>query len=273
MKIIGEKINGTRKKVAAAIAEQDAAFIRELARRQAENGADWLDLNAGTHPDREADDLLWLIELVQEETDMPLCLDSANPRALEAAIDKVKKTPMINSISGEPDRLNNILPLVAQYGCGVIALAMDGKKIPDSAGERMAVVRRIFEAARAAGVADDRVYVDPLVMTLATNIESANVTLDTIRAVRAEFPTAHLCLGLSNVSFGLPARALVNRTFLVLAMAAGMDTAIVDPGDARLRAAMLATEMVLGRDRHCLEFTRAYRQGLLEPQQIPPEKR
>jgi 5-methyltetrahydrofolate--homocysteine methyltransferase len=273
MKIIGEKINGTRKKVAAAIAERDATFIRDLARRQAENGADWLDVNAGTHPDREGDDLLWLIELVQEETDVPLCLDSANPRALESAIGKVKETPMVNSISGEPDRLNNILPLVAEHGCGVIALAMDGKKIPDSAGDRMAVVRRIFEATREAGVADDRVYVDPLVMTLATNIESANVTLDAIRAVRAEFPEAHVCLGLSNVSFGLPARALVNRTFLVLATAAGMDTAIVDPGDARLRATLLATEMVLGRDRHCLNFTRAYRQGLLAPGDGPPDKK
>jgi 5-methyltetrahydrofolate--homocysteine methyltransferase len=271
MKIIGEKINGTRKKVAAAIADRDAAFIRDLARSQAANGADWLDLNAGTHPDREADDLLWLIGLVQEETDLPLCLDSANPRALEAAIGKVKKTPMINSINGEPDRLDNILPLVTQHGCEVIALAMDGKKIPGSAGERLAVVRRLFEATREAGVPDDRVYVDPLVMTIATDVESANTTLDTIRAVRKEYPEAHVCLGLSNVSFGLPARSLVNRTFLVLATAAGMDTAIVDPGDARLRATLLATEMVLGRDRHCLNFTRAYRQGLLDPHGSPPD--
>ena len=137
----------------------------------------------------------------------------------------------------------------------------------------MAVVRRIFETARAAGVADDRVYVDPLVMTIATDVESANITLDTIRAVRAEFPAAHVCLGLSNVSFGLPARSLVNRTFLVLAMAAGMDTAIVDPGDARLRAKLLATDMVLGRDRHCLEFTRAYRRGLLGPEEEPTHRK
>jgi 5-methyltetrahydrofolate corrinoid/iron sulfur protein methyltransferase len=264
MKIIGEKINGTRKRVAAAIAERDAGFIRELARQQAEQGADWLDLNAGTHPDREAEDLAWLVELVQDETGVPLCLDSANPRALAAAMGKVKKTPMINSISGEPDRLNDILPIATQHDCQVIALAMDGKKIPGSVEARMAVVHRMFEATREAGLPDDRVYVDPLVMTIATNTESGNVTLDTIRAVRAAFPQAHVCLGLSNVSFGLPARSLVNRTLLVLAVAAGMDTAIVDPGDRNLRAALLATELVLGRDRHCLNYTRAYRKGLLD---------
>jgi 5-methyltetrahydrofolate corrinoid/iron sulfur protein methyltransferase len=178
---------------------------------------------------------------------------------------RVKKTPMINSISGEPERLKEVLPIAAGHGCEVIALAMDEKGIPGNAEDRMAVVRRLFEATRAAGMPDEKVYVDPLVMAIATSIESGTVTLDTIRAVRAEFPAAHLCLGLSNVSFGLPARSLVNRTFLVLALAAGIDAAIVDPGDGRLRAALLATDLVLGRDRHCLNFMRAYRQGLLEP--------
>ena len=131
MKIIGEKINGTRKAVAAAIANRDAEFIQNLAKKQVEGGAHWLDVNAGTHPDREVDDMLWLIDLIQGVTDVPLCLDSANPKALVAAMSAVKKTPMINSISGEPDRLSNVLPIVAQYGCEVIALCMDDKGIPD----------------------------------------------------------------------------------------------------------------------------------------------
>ncbi len=265
MKIIGEKINGTRKLVAKAIAERDAAFIQNLAKKQAEGGADWLDVNAGTHPDREPDDLVWLIHLVQDVVDVPLCLDSANPNALRIAMQAVKKTPMINSISGEPDRLNNVLPIVAEFGCEVIALAMDDKGISNSAAARVAVVRRLFEATRAADVPDEKVYVDPLVMTIATNTDCGLSTLDTIHAVHAEFPQAHISTGLSNVSFGLPMRTLINRTFLVLALAAGMDTAIVDPNDREMRAAMIAADLLLGRDKHCLNYTRAYRKGWLEP--------
>ncbi len=264
MKIIGEKINGTRKTVAAAIANRDAGFIQNLAKRQVEGGAHWLDVNAGTHPDREADDLLWLIDLIQAVTEVPLCLDSANPRALTAALSAVKKTPLINSISGEPDRLKDVLPIVAQHGCEVIALCMDGKGIPVDVEGRMAVARKLFEATRAASVPDEQVYVDALVMTIATNTDAARATLDTIRAVRAEFPQAHISLGLSNVSFGLPARSLVNRTFLTLAIAAGMDTAIIDPNDRELKAALFATDLLLGHDKHCLNYTRAYRKGLLE---------
>jgi 5-methyltetrahydrofolate--homocysteine methyltransferase len=265
MKIIGEKINGTRKTVAAAIAQRDAEFIQNLAKKQVDGGAHWLDVNAGTHPDREVDDMLWLIELIQGVTDVPLSLDSANPKALTAALGAVKKTPLINSISGEPDRLNNVLPIVAQHGCEVIALAMDDKGIPNDVDGRMAVVRKLFDATRGAGVPDEKVYVDTLVLTIATDTTAGRVTLDTIRAVRAEFPQAHISLGLSNVSFGLPVRSLVNRTFLTLAIAAGMDTAIIDPNDRELKAALFATDLLLGYDKHCLNYTRAYRKGLLEP--------
>lgn len=264
MQIIGEKINGTRKRVAAAIRERDAGAIRDLATRQAEAGAAWLDVNAGTHPNREAEDLIWLIENVQAVTDVPLCLDSANPDALNAAIEAVERTPMINSISGEPDRLTNILPIVAEHGCQVIALAMGGARIPETCDERMAVIRTVMQAAREAGVPDDHVYVDPLAMTIGTKTDSAVTAMDTMQAVRREYPDAHLTIGLSNISFGLPARSQINRTFLTLAMQAGLDSAILDPLDKDLRAAILTTELVLGRDRHCLNYVRASRTGLFE---------
>src|SRR5450759_3950814 len=127
MKIIGEKINGTRKAIAQAIVERDAAVIQDLAVRQVQAGASWLDVNAGTNRTREPDDLVWLVETVQGVVDVPLSLDSANPEALRAAIPVTDKTPMINSISGEPDRLTGILPIAAEHGCPVIALAMDEK--------------------------------------------------------------------------------------------------------------------------------------------------
>ena len=265
MKIIGEKINGTRQAVARAITERNAAFIQNLAHKQVAGGAHWLDVNAGTHPDREPDDLVWLIRLVQDAVDVPLCLDSANPAALVAAMAEVKHTPLVNSISGEPDRLGHVLPIVAEYGCDVIALCMDDAGIPATSSARLDVIRRVLAETRAAGMPDERVYVDPLVMTIATDTDCGRITLDTIRAVRAEFPRAHISLGLSNVSFGLPARPLINRTFLVLALDAGMDAAILDPTDRELQAALLAAELLLGRDRHCLNYTRAYRAGRLEP--------
>lgn len=265
MKIIGEKINGTRKRVAAAIADRDDAHIGALAVAQTDAGAAWLDVNAGTHPAREPDDLVWLIETIQSIVDTPLVIDSANPAAIERGLEVAARTPMINSISGEPIRLSGILPLVAESGAQVVALAMDDNGIPSNAPARMEIVRKLITATRDAGVPDDDVYVDPLVMTVATDTDSALVSLDTMRLIRDEYPAVHMTVGLSNVSFGLPARALVNRGFLTLAMAAGLDTAIADPTDRELRAQTLATDLLLGRDRHCLGFVRASRTGLFDP--------
>jgi 5-methyltetrahydrofolate--homocysteine methyltransferase len=262
MEIIGEKINGTRKRVAQAIAERDASFIRDLACRQAEAGSTWLDVNAGTPPQQEPDDLIWLIENVQAVVDTPLCLDSANPQALAVAIKAASKTPLINSISGEPQRLEGILPLVAEYGCRAIALAMDAKKIPESSEARLAVVHKVMAAARAVGIPDEHIYIDPLAMTISTNIQSGLIFFETVRAVRAAYPEVHVTAGLSNISFGLPARSYINRAFLTLALQAGLDSAILDPLDRELRATLLAAELVLGRDRHCLNYTRAYRAGV-----------
>lgn len=269
MKIIGEKINGTRKRVGAAILARDAAFIQNLAKAQVNGGAHWLDINAGTAPEREADDLVWLVRQVQEVSAVPLCLDSANPHALRLAMSEVRQTPMINSISAEPSRLEGVLPVVIEFGCPVIALCMDDKGIPQTTEGRLEVLRKIFAATRDGGVPDERVYVDPLAMTIATNTGAGKIIFNTMRAVRAEYPDAHISCGLSNVSFGLPLRSLLNRTFLALALEAGMDTAIIDPNDRELVATIFAAELLLGRDRHCLAYTRAYRAGKLEN---PPEK-
>jgi 5-methyltetrahydrofolate--homocysteine methyltransferase len=261
VKIIAEKINGTREEIAKAIRERDTAVIQDLALAQTAAGATWLDVNAGTHPSREPDDLVWLVETIQSVVETPLSLDSASPQALQAAIPATERTPMINSISGEANRLTGILPIVAEHGCPVIALALDGKKIAAEAGSRFDVIRRVMTETRAEGVPDSLVYVDPLVMTVGTDNQSAQVTFDIMRRVREEFPDAHLTLGLSNVSFGLPARSFINRYFLALAIQAGLDSAILDPLDPELQRAILTTELILGRDAHCLNFTRAWRRG------------
>jgi 5-methyltetrahydrofolate--homocysteine methyltransferase len=269
MKIIGEKINGTRKRIAQAVAERDANFIMDLARKQAEAGSSWLDVNAGTHPDQEPDDLIWLINTIQSVVDIPLALDSANPRALKIAIQVVKKPPMINSISGEPERLEKILPIVVEHGCEVIALAMDEKKIPETFEKRMEVIEKILETTRSVGVSDEKVYVDPLAMTIATLNQSAMIACDTIRGVHSRYPKVHFTMGLSNISFGLPARKHINRGLLILAMQAGLDSAILDPLDRDLQAAIVTTELLLGKDKHCLNYLRASRKGLFDEKENP----
>ncbi len=263
--IIAEKINGTRMSVGAAVVGRDQAFIEDLALRQADAGAAWIDVNAGTSPEREADDITWLVRTVQGVTDVPLSIDTANPKALAAALAVVNTVPLVNSISGEKARLEGVLPQAAAAGRPVVALALDAAGIPAPPEPRMAGIRRLLDATRGAGIPDDRVYVDPLVMTISTNVGSANVAIATMRAVKAEFPDVHMTQGLSNVSFGLPARSLVNRTYLTLAVEAGLDCAILDPLDRDLRATLLATELLLGKDRHCLAYTRAFRAGLLGP--------
>jgi cobalamin-dependent methionine synthase I len=269
LKIIGEKINGTRKRVQQAIVERDAKFIQDLARSQSEAGADWLDANAGTAPQREPDDLIWLVENIQAATDKPICLDSANPKALEVAIKAVKHTPMINSISAEPHRLTGVLPLVAQYKTPAIALAMDEKGIPKTKEERLNVIRRLLGETRKLGIADNQLFFDPLAMTIATGQENGLVFFDTIRSIKSEFPEVHITCGLSNISFGMPARAYINRIFLSLSMQAGLDSAICDPNDHEIRTTMLATELLLNQDKHCLKYTRAFRAGIFNrPQPV-----
>jgi cobalamin-dependent methionine synthase I len=157
MIIIGEKINGSRKSVARAIAERDVAAIKNLAIIQSEAGSDWLDVNAGTHPAQEVDDLLWLIEVIQSAVDTPLCLDSANPAALSAALEVTEKTPLINSISGEPGRLEHILPLVTRFNCPVIALAMNDERIPETSDARMAIIRNVMQVIAQHDVPHERV--------------------------------------------------------------------------------------------------------------------
>jgi 5-methyltetrahydrofolate--homocysteine methyltransferase len=265
MLIIGEKINGTRSHVAKAIAERDEEYIQDLARRQANAGADYLDVNAGTKPDLEPDALVWLVRVVQEVVDVPLCLDSVNPEALTAALDHVEQTPMVNSISGEKRRLEEILPLTIKHGCPVIALALDDRGIPKTTEDRLEIVRQVIQETDRAGIAHETLFVDPLVIAIATDTDSGLKAFEVMRGIKAEFPDIHLTSGLSNISFGMPARGLINRAFLAFALEAGLDSAIMDPMDRALYEALLAAQVVLGRDRYCLNYTNAYREGRIGP--------
>lgn len=260
MILIGEKINGTRKMVQTAILERNADVICRLAEEQANAGADYLDVNAGTSPDRELDDMLWLLELVQNTVpDISICIDSSSVDTLRTAMDYVHKTPLINSINADVKRLESFIPLISEKNCSVIALALDESKsgMPKSNQERLENLKRIFDATRAAGISDEKVYVDPLIMAVATDNKASVEVIDCIRQIHESYPQAHITGGLSNISFGLPERAVVNRTFLTLAMNAGMDSAVCNPANRSLIETIKATEMLLGRDRFCRKYTKA----------------
>ena len=264
MILIGEKINGTRKGVRTAILNRDADAIRALAAEQAAAGADYLDVNAGTAPEREAEDMLWLLELVKEAApEVPICIDSSSPSTLKTALEHLEKTPMVNSVNADPRRLESFLPLIAERGCPVIALALDESKsgMPKSNAERLENLSRIFEATHAAGIPDDKVYADPLIMAVSTDNKAGAEVLECIRQIHETWPEAHITGGLSNISFGLPERAIVNRTFLTLAMFNGLDSAVCNPANRPLIEALKATDMLLGRDRFCRKFTTAARNG------------
>ncbi|MDR1044765.1 MAG: dihydropteroate synthase [Candidatus Adiutrix sp.] len=270
MLIIGEKINGTRKKVAEAISSRDADFIRELAKKQFAAGAAYLDVNAGTLPQTEPDDLVWLVRLVREAApEAVVCLDSANPEALKAGLEEVKKSGapkvMINSLSGEQKRLDHVLPLASEYRAELIVLALDDRGIPETVEERLAIARRLIGLCREKGLKDEDLYLDPLVMTISTNTKGGLVTLDTIRAIKAEFPKVHQTCGHSNISFGMPLRSVLNQSFMALTIQAGLDTAISDPENRDLKAMAMATEALLGMDRHCLKFNKAFRARQIGP--------
>jgi 5-methyltetrahydrofolate corrinoid/iron sulfur protein methyltransferase len=261
MIIIGEKINGTRKAVAQAVRERDTAFIQNLAQSQVEAGSAFLDVNAGTAPEREPEDMAWLVTTIQEVSDIPLSLDSANPRALHAGLDLIKHPPIINSVSAERPRIEGVLPLALEYKTSLILLALDDAGIPNTAEGRMKIVDRLVGLATAGGLTEDKLYIDPLVTAISTGTDSALITFETIRKIRSAFPLAHITSGLSNVSFGMPLRSLINRTFMAMAVQAGLDSAIADPNDRGLIETMTAAEMLTGKDRYCQNFNRSFRAG------------
>lgn len=259
MILIGEKINGTLKSVREAIAARDKSYIAALAQQQAESGADYLDVNAGTPPEREPEDLKWVVEVVQEAVDTPLCLDSPRPETLAEVVPLLKKPGLLNSVTAEPGKPEKVFPLAVASGFGVVALTLDEKGIPKDARTRVEIAARLIAEAAKYGMKEEYIFVDPLVVALATEHKAAQVFLEATGEIKKRFPGVHMISGLSNISYGLPYRRTINRTFLVLARAAGMDAAIIDPLDEELMATVWATELVLGEDPYCRNYLRYYR--------------
>lgn len=264
MLIVGERINSTRESIAKAIREQDSAFIQDEARQQAEAGADYLDVNAGAFLGEEMKYLTWLVNIVQDVTDKPLCLDTSSAESLAAALKLCKVKPMISSISGEKKRYDSFLPIVKNSGYKVIALCVDDSGIPHTTDARVQVADRLIGSLVAEGVAPDDIYTDVVAQAVSTDDKAGGVTFETIRRVNAAHPGVHTILGLSNVSFGLPNRRLINQNFMSMCMSAGLDAVIADPKDKKLIANIFAANLLMGKDRHGMNYIRAFRAGKLE---------
>ena len=265
MIIIGELINGTRKAVKQAIADKNADFITDLARQQAEAGADFIDCNPGTTGDAEITDIEWLVKLVQGVTDKPISFDTPNGVALQRALEvyEGKATPMINSITLEAERIANTLPIIAESGVNCVALALGDDGMPCMAGQRENTALQLINRLLEAGVAADHIYLDPVIAPLSTDASVGQQILQAIRVIHEEFPQVHITAGLSNVSFGLPLRKLLNRVFMTICMTAGLDSAICDPLNQNLMAEIIAAEALLGRDEWCMNYITASRAGKL----------
>lgn len=258
--LIGERINPTgKKKLAAALLSGDMDVVRAEALAQVQAGADILDVNVGATGVDEAAILPLAVKAVMEVVEVPLCFDSHNPKALEAALKVYQGKPIINSVNGQEVVLAEVLPLVKEYGAAVIGLTMDDEGIPQDPERRMAVARKIIERAETMGIPREDVIIDCLTLTIGSNSKAGWVTLEAIRKVKAEFGV-NQTLGASNISYGLPAREVINNTFVAVAIAAGVTCPTVDV--AKVRPTVLSADMILGRDNHSLRYIRAFRQTL-----------
>ncbi|MGQ9455384.1 MAG: dihydropteroate synthase [Armatimonadota bacterium] len=270
--IVGERINTSRKVkgelvVERAVVNRDADFIRDLAVKQFEAGATYIDINAGTLTSGEPEALEWLTRVVMEAVDAPISFDTPNPAALARSLkvyDPAKGQPMINSITAESERYGNVLPFVLDYKAKVIALAMDDTGIQQDSAKRLDVARSLIEKLAGAGVPMDDIYVDPLTFPIGTGSDVAVAMLDIIEKVKSEYPEVHVIAGLSNISHGMPARKLLNQAITVLAMGRGLDAGILDPNDRYLMALIYATEALLGRDEFCMNYIAKSREGAFE---------
>jgi 5-methyltetrahydrofolate corrinoid/iron sulfur protein methyltransferase len=247
--IIGERINGMFKSVAKAISERDEAFIRDLARRQVEAGAHALDVNTGPTEGDPVEVMRWLVETIQAEVDVTLALDTPKIPVIESGLRAVKRPAIINSTTGAQAKLATLLPLAATYDASLIGLTIDERGIPRNAEARSEIALTIVAAALEAGISPDRLHLDPIVLPVSAAQDQCAAALQAIPTFKALCdPAPRIVVGLSNVSQGTPNRPLVNRTYLVMAMAAGLDGAILDPFDVELMAAMRTAGILLNQE-------------------------
>jgi 5-methyltetrahydrofolate--homocysteine methyltransferase len=256
--LIGERINPTgKKKLAEALKAGDLDIVGKEALAQVQAGADILDVNVGTFGVDEVALLPQAVRMVMDTVDVPLCLDSSSPEALEAALKVYKGKPLVNSVTGEKHSLERVLPLIKKYGAAVVGLVQDDEGIPRDAEQRVRIAHTIVERVEAEGIPREDLIIDCLAFAIGAEPASGVAVIEAIRRIKAEL-AVNMTMGASNVSFGLPNRELLNNAFAVMAVAIGATCLIVDV--AKVRPIILAADLVLGRDRRARRYIEAYRQ-------------
>lgn len=259
--VIGERINTTLKKVQAAVAERDAEYIKNDVRMQTEAGATYIDVNAGARIGHEEADMRWLLEVVQQATELPLCLDSPDPAILEMAYGLVNKKPLINSISLEKDRFEPMMRYLEGKDCRIIALCMDDSGMPKTAADIVARATTLVEKLAGIGFKRDDIFIDPLIQPMSVDITNGQMSMQAVSTIMRELKGVHTTGGLSNISYGLPQRRIINRCFLSMMIANGYDSAIMDPLDSDIMALMKTADMLAGNDNYSMRYIKAVRAG------------
>jgi 5-methyltetrahydrofolate--homocysteine methyltransferase len=255
--LIGERINPTgRKDLATALKNGDMEFVKKEAIDQVRAGADMLDVNVSMTDVDEVSLLPKVIQVVMDAVDVPLCIDSSNPEALKTALEVYDGKPLISSVTDEKKSLNSILPPVKEHGAAVIGLTMDEGAIPNDPDKRASIAKKIVERAESLGIPREDVIIDCLTLTVGTNIRSGLITIEAIQKVKEELGV-NLTLGVSNISFGMPDRNLINSVFLAMAIFSGVACPIVNV--AKARPIVLATDLLMGRDRLAMRYIEDYR--------------
>ena len=264
MIIIGELINSTRDVIKEKIEDRDAEYIRDIAQQQVDAGADYVDVNSGAFVWDEIEHLIWLVETVQEVIDTPLSLDSPNEEAIKKAAEIHDGIPMINSITAEEERYKKVLPLVQEYDAKVVALCLSDEGMPETADQRLKIADKLMNDLEKDGVPLDNVFIDPIIKPISVDGRFGHQVLDTISGITEWDTDVHITCGLSNISFGLPNRALLNQAFLMMAMDRGLDSGIIDPLDEHMMKLVKAAEVLLNRDDYGQRYLKACRSGEMD---------
>jgi 5-methyltetrahydrofolate--homocysteine methyltransferase len=259
---IGERINSSRETIARALQAKDEAFVRREARLQKEAGSQMLDVNCAFNTKDEVKDMEWFVKIVQEETGLPLSIDSPNPDAIEAGLRRHRGKALINSITLEKGRSVAILPLVKKYKAAVIVLTMDENGMPHTAEARLDMAKKAVSLLETYGIPHSDLYIDPLVRPIASEPNQALEVIKSVVLIKSA-TGAKLSCGLSNVSFGLPDRHMLNAVFLAMMLSVGLDAAILDPLNKKINAILKASAALLGEDEFCREYIKSYREGKL----------
>ena len=262
MLIVGERINSSRSSIGHALENRDAALIKKEALMQKAAGAQMLDINCALKTKNEADDMAWLVALVQHETNLPLSIDSPNPEAIESGLSNHTGKAIINSVTLEADRIKRIMPIAKKYDSFLIVLLMDEKGMPQDADDRFEMAKRVKHLAKDHSIPHENIYIDPLIRPISSEPRQGLEVIKAVRRIKEELNLKLIC-GLSNISYGLPERSILNAVYLAMIMSSGLDAAILDPTNKRIKSIIKVSSALLDKDEYCMEYLRSYRAGEL----------